>query len=527
MKKFYAYTRVSTKEQEDGASLSEQQRAIEGYAVRNNIEIVQWFKDTKTAAKRGRAAFDLMLKELKKRHADGMIIHKIDRSSRNGHDWADIGDLLDAGIEVHFAAEALDLNSQGGRLAADMLAVVATAFIRNLKQEIRKGQDGRLKEGLYPWGAPVGYCDMGKGQPKVPDPVQGPLVREAFEKYATGNYNFRTLKKEMDQRGLRGTRGKRLLFDGFTRILNNPFYMGVIHIKKKGESYEGIHRPLISKDLFDRTQRVLRTNRLAGAKWKHDLTFRRMIQCAKCGYNLIGERQKQRYVYYRCHTPNCDPVCVSEATINTRFYEIFSLFAFDDVEIGDMRDSIAKLRSSGAADRERRRAALRLAITNGESRLSRLTDAMLDNVVDRETYEAKKLSILTQRQKAKEELETVGSSDTRANLATTYLEQSNTAYTKYQSGIPEEIREIVFSTTSNLSGYGKDAAITLKNPFAGMYEIRKSRSSADDRDDGRTITQRIFGLFLKAAEDSITDTSPKSTSPRMTPKPQRSPRTGY
>jgi hypothetical protein len=57
-----------------------------------------------------------MLRELRKGNARGVVIHKIDRSARNLKDWADLGELIDGGIEVHFANEALDLHSRGGRL---------------------------------------------------------------------------------------------------------------------------------------------------------------------------------------------------------------------------------------------------------------------------------------------------------------------------------------------------------------------------------------------------------------------------
>jgi len=54
-------------------------------------------------------------------------------------DWADLGELIDAGVEVHFATESLDLHTRGGRLSADIQAVVAADYIRNLREETRKG----------------------------------------------------------------------------------------------------------------------------------------------------------------------------------------------------------------------------------------------------------------------------------------------------------------------------------------------------------------------------------------------------
>ena len=58
---------------------------------------------------------------------------------------------------------SLDLNTRGGRLSADIQAVVAADFIRNLREETKKGFYGRLKQGLYPICAPIGYLDRGGG----------------------------------------------------------------------------------------------------------------------------------------------------------------------------------------------------------------------------------------------------------------------------------------------------------------------------------------------------------------------------
>lgn len=185
-KGYFSYVRVSTQRQGDlGTSLAEQQAAIERYAQRFNLRIIRQYEERETAAKLGRPVFLDMLKALRTQKADGLVIHKIDRSARNLKDWADLGSLIDAGIEVHFANESLDLTSRGGRLSADIQAVVAADYIRNLREETKKGIYGRLRQGLYPFPARVGYLDKGKGNPKRPDPIQAPLVRRAFELYAS------------------------------------------------------------------------------------------------------------------------------------------------------------------------------------------------------------------------------------------------------------------------------------------------------------------------------------------------------
>jgi hypothetical protein len=66
---------------------------------------------------------------------------------------------------------------------------------------------GRLKQGLYPLRAPLGYRDKGKGLPKEPDPASAPLVRKAFELYASGTFNLEQLREELHRLGLRNKRG--------------------------------------------------------------------------------------------------------------------------------------------------------------------------------------------------------------------------------------------------------------------------------------------------------------------------------
>ena len=186
-----------------------------------------------------------------------VIIHKIDRSARNLKDWADLGELIDAGVEVHFANEGLDLTSRGGRLSADIQAVVASDFIRNLREETKKGFYGRLKQGILPMPAPVGYRDVGPGQPKELDPAMSPLVRHLFELYSSGQANFELLEEEAERIGLRGRSGNKITKNGLSTLLNNPFYTGIIRIVKTGQTFHGAHQPLITKALFDRVHDIL------------------------------------------------------------------------------------------------------------------------------------------------------------------------------------------------------------------------------------------------------------------------------
>ncbi|HYQ84751.1 MAG TPA: recombinase family protein [Rubrobacter sp.] len=93
--RYLAYLRVSTPKQGEGVSLLTQREAIARYAVRHRLNIVEWLEEKETAARRGRPVFGQILRRLQQGKADGLIVHKVDRSARNLKDWADLGELID------------------------------------------------------------------------------------------------------------------------------------------------------------------------------------------------------------------------------------------------------------------------------------------------------------------------------------------------------------------------------------------------------------------------------------------------
>lgn len=258
MKPCFGYIRVSTQKQGLGVSLDAQKEAITAFASQHNLSVTKWFEEKETAAKSGRPVFSQMLRQLKRGKAQGLIMHKIDRSARNLRDWALVSELPNLGIDIFFATESLDFQSRGGRLAANLQAVIAEDYIHNLREETIKGLQGRLKQGLYPFRAPIGYRDNGRGEPKTPCPQKAPLIREAFSLYATGQHSLRSLTVELERLGLRNHTGQPLSLHGVETVLGNPFYTGLIVIKRTGALYPGVHEPRPSPltQIFTRVSQI-------------------------------------------------------------------------------------------------------------------------------------------------------------------------------------------------------------------------------------------------------------------------------
>jgi site-specific DNA recombinase len=312
---YIAYIRVSTERQgNEGVSLIEQRRAITLYAERHTFTITAWYEERTTAAKRGRPVFKQVMQELARESGRvGLLMHKIDRGARNLRDWADIGDAIDCGIMVRFAHDEVDLHTRSGRLSADIQAVIAADYIRNLREEVRKGIQGRLRQGLYPFAAPRGYRNTGGGNAKVPDPVAACHVVAAFQRYATGAYSLRMLSAELAISGLQSVTGKPLGSNTLSQLLNNRFYVGQLVVK--GQTFAGVHQPLISEALFSRVQYVLKSRHHHRPRHRHVFRYRMCLRCTSCNRHLSGESQKG-YVYYRCG--RCPGVCVREDRIGSR-----------------------------------------------------------------------------------------------------------------------------------------------------------------------------------------------------------------
>jgi site-specific DNA recombinase len=498
MKPYFAYIRVSTARQgEQGSSLQEQRDAISSFALRNKLSISLWFEDRETAAKSGRREFSRMLAALKRGGASGVIIHKIDRSARNLKDWASIQDLAEAGLDIRFTQESVNLRSNEGRLTGDFLAVIAAHYIRNLRDEVKKGLRGRLKQGIYPFAAPIGYLDQGGGRPKRIDPLRAPLVIQCFERYATGTVSLRSLERELFDAGLRSKNGKMVRINRLADILRNPFYTGIIRIKRSGEVFGGVHEPLIQQSLFNRIQSVL--DRKTGAKKiVHDFLFRRMISCAGCGHSLIGELQKGT-VYYRCHNRAC-ATSVRHDKVEREVWSHLFPICLSREETEQIEQAAQQMEASFKGIQAKQLRAIALKLENIKHRLSRLTDAFLEGDVDHALFGEKKLNLLQEQQLLEQQRNSaIESQPTSRAIFDKYLELLKTLSLSYQSANLSERREMVISITSNIKAHRKNVVVELRSPFREIESAALVQHGGLRRDRPRTFLPKVLKLLQKHA----------------------------
>ena len=255
------------------------------------------FVEAESAGKAGRTRFGAMLAYLAE-HPDVRLVvaHKLDRLYRNFADPGEAGGRARGAGPLRARRYAGD--SPQGQLLRDVQLSVAKFYLGNLREEVKKGLAEKAAQGGWNGRAPLGYLNDRESRTIVPDPLRAPLVRHAFERYASGLVSLKDLANELHAMGLSHVRsGNKVHASSLHGLLRNPVYAGFIRFK--GTIYQGKHEPLVSLDLFNQTQRVFEPNRNGNKEQKHLFALRDFLYCAECGCKITAERQRG-HVYYRC-----------------------------------------------------------------------------------------------------------------------------------------------------------------------------------------------------------------------------------
>lgn len=501
-KQVYGYIRVSTVRQGEGVSLEVQQDSIQEYANQHDMEVVKWFEEKQTASKRGRTQFNKLLTSLRRKQACGVIMHKVDRSARNLRDWTDLVELMDEGIEVHFSFDSIDFTTRGGRLFADMLAVISSDQTRNLSDEAKKGLNGRLKQGIYPFYAPVGYLNEGKGKAKSIDPIKAPLIQQLFEWYATGLYTILQLTEIMYQKGLRNSKGGKVTRNGVSRILNNPFYIGVIRIERTQMMYPGLHKPIISKTLFNKVQDVL-YGRRHNVKLKYRYLYRKFIQCTLCNRPLTAEKQRGK-IYYRCHTKGCATKTVREEVVDQVIQDMLKAISITKQQCQDMELFFNKEIEQTRSQTLNRKKALQLESSKVNSQLEILTQKLIEGVICDESYKATQQKLLFKQVEVSDSLKNLENTENKDDTFISFFERVKGLKNRYFKLNDHEKRHLLKILISNMRYSPEKLEIQLHSPYEWLFQANSAYECRLDRAHIRTIPDKE--IISKTVEYNITKT---------------------
>ncbi len=401
MKKTYlAYCRVSSKKQEEKEnSLPTQKRIIEDYAERKGLTIKEddWFVETKSGFSKDvtRKMFKQMLKRLKEDNVEGVIFHKVDRSSRNMQDFVKLESFFDSKKIIVIEGE-FDTSKAHGRMQFRMFCSIAVWYSENLSEEVSTKLEQCLIRGDYPSTAPIGYKSAkGKGK-KEPDRYFH-NVRESFQLYATGEYSVFRLVRYMNKKGMRNKAGNKMCKNVMLRVLKNIFYYGYMKFGQFDKIYKGNHVPCVSKELFDRVQDRL-AGKVRGEGLIHDYPYNRLIKYEGKCYLVGGKHRKN--VYYEVHHHNKKKIyfrvdqdkrkSVREDVLDRKFQQLFASLTFKPEFYAEFRSSIEKAVKVESKNAVQSKAQVldNLKVERGkaEARIKSTKKALLDGVFSEDEY---------------------------------------------------------------------------------------------------------------------------------------------
>ncbi len=408
--KYFIYCRKSTdSEERQILSIEAQITELQLFAAKENLSIAASLCEAKTAKEPGRTVFAEMLSRIEAGEAQGILAWHPDRLARNSIDGGRIIYLLDTGKlqDLKFPTFWFDSTPQG-KFMLNIAFGQSKYYVDNLSENVKRGQRAKLRKGIWPSFAPLGYLNNHKDKTIVLDPESAPLIKKAFEIYSGGDHTLRSITRLANNLGLRSYRGRPLSVSSIQRILINPIYYGVLNYN--GEVFEGVHEPIISKELFDQAQKVMISRGKIKRKRKHHFAFSGLFKCGNCGCHITAERQKG-HNYYRCtkKKQKCDEKYMREEDLIKEIKSLASQLSIPDDWAQKM---LAELDCENGKYTESNQQALnelQAQKLDTESKMQKLLDFYLEGSVSLEEYQSKKQYLLNQKVQYQEKLASISS----------------------------------------------------------------------------------------------------------------------
>ena len=463
-------------------SIESQIRELKEFARSQHLEVEAVISESSSAKAPGRKMFGKLMDQVSKRKASGIICWKLDRLARNPVDGGAVIWAVEEGAVRDIATPQRTFRNTGNdKFWMQLEFGMAKKYVDDLSDNVKRGNRAKLEQGWLPGPPPLGYLNDRSSKTIIPDPNRFPLVRKMWDLVLRGESPPRTLKLANDTWGLRTRRYRRigdrpLARSTLYKMLCDPFYCGLII--RKGESFQGAHKPMITKDEFDAVQRILRRPNRYQTR-KHLFAYTGLIRCGECGAAVTASYKINRfgshYVYYHCTKRRSRVVC-RQKTIRVEVLEAQVRDILGSIQISKhFRDwalkHLRQVHTREAKVRGTKARSLDSAYRSCQKQLDALTDLRLRDLVNDEEFSAKRRTLTEELLRLREHLQ---DSDNRAvqwlELTERAFVFANLAKKRFQEGGLEEKRAILVALGSNLVLQDRILRIQLQKPFLLMQK---------------------------------------------------------
>ncbi len=417
MNQYFLYARKSTDvEDKQVLSIEAQLAELRNYAKTENLSIIEEIVEKQSAKSPGRPLFNDMISRLEHGEANGIVSWNPDRLARNSVDGGKIIYLLDTGriVALKFPTFWFEPTPQG-KFMLNIAFGQSKYYVDSLAENTKRGLRQKVRRGEFPGCAPIGYINDVRTKSIAVDKKRSVIIRQAFELYALGNSRLEDISTFLAENGLNARGGKRFHKDRINFILHNPFYYG--HFRYLGETYEGHHQPVITKQLFDQVQVVLEERGRPYQTPTYDSqALCGLLHCGTCNMMITGEQKTKyqkngnshHYVYYHCtrksKTIRCSEKPVAEGELARQLSSLIKQPALSPVWAEAMRNKLADDKVDSAQSVSAFVSQTHETIRAIDQKLQRLLDGYLDQLIDQDIYKLEKNKLVSEKKSLTDQL---------------------------------------------------------------------------------------------------------------------------
>jgi DNA invertase Pin-like site-specific DNA recombinase len=500
MQKYFLYARKSTDvEDKQILSIESQLAELRELAKRENLNIADEFIEKRSAKIPGRPIFNTMLSRIQNGEAQGIVCWKIDRLSRNPVDSGKIQWLLQQGIIQHIQTHSQSHYPNDNVLMMSVELGMANEYVRQLSENTARGLKHKAREGYFPGLAPLGYINNPQTKKISIHHKNAKIIKKLFEIYATGNSTIEKLTEVLEKNGIKTKKNCRVNISRITFILGNPIYYG--HFRYAKEIYEGKHEPIITKELFDRVNTILRRRGRKPDQKSDPRPLCELMSCGSCGMGITGEKKKKKlangsvkhYVYYHCtkksKTQKCIELGVREEELDNQLSNLLTEYTMPK-EWADMLSGKLDLEEKQSVTSVQKEIQeLKNELEDISQNLSRLTDVYVAQDIERADYLERRRSLMSSKKSLEEKIMQI------SKTPTMWIEPTREWIKEAQildeisktADLPSKKLSLQKIFGSNLILKGREAS---GNPFSHYAELRSARENLGKKD----VT--LIGVYL-------------------------------
>jgi site-specific DNA recombinase len=412
-----------------------------------------------------------------------------------------------------------------------MLAVINEYSSHQNGEDVRYKMGMKAKNGGTISRAPIGYLNTvehiedRRVKTVVIDPVRGPLIRLAFELYATDDWTLLDLTEELYERGLRMPRNSRyperqISDSRLSDVLRDDYYIG--WITYDGEKIRGRHEPLVNGDLFERVQQILNSRSQADERRReHHHYLKGSLFCGAC----LEQRGEQRrlilqhatnrhgttYRYFFCtgrYDHTCELPYLQVARVEAAVEAHYATIRFDETFIAETGEYVTQAVAAKDASARLLHEQLTAQLKALDVKESNLIDLAADGSLPQGKIRAKLHDITLQRDRLTARLcETTQDLSEAAALVELCLELLRDPQGLYLRCTEDQRRllnQALFEVLYVNEEPDGELTVTyrLQEPFAELQALRENRRAQSD-DQLKTDNSAPFLSEGGAATDSV------------------------